>query len=451
MYFYRIFVPNDIGRLLRRDINRVPRRDNRVPRRDNRPPRRDINRVPRTSCCARSEQTKAVGIVRHGGAPVGEDTQDADVVGEDVQQLKDVAVGLDGVGNGGVVVAALGAVAQDATALERPGDDLEPELVGPGGVGARHDPAAVVEGDEVRQRRRDDPDAVGLVGGQVGDGVGERGGRLAVLVEVDGLRAERGLVVEPVENVRVVERLGPDAARVDAGLPVLVDELLGVGRLRVVAVKGHGDAVDGRVLELGRELQAQLVRHANVLLVRQHGAAAAVELGAPDGRAEQVRLGRRRRRVGPLHARAQRLELGERNVGRAALGRRRPAVLGRREGRRALCVERRVRHYVGRVVEVALRVAAHELAVAREGDVALEHAGAHAGAGEVRLDRVFGHEKGAAACFLVSFCFFGHIVPNAPDIPRWAMLQAEGLNSLMSLHSSSCFFTGLSLMSSTSQ
>ncbi len=53
---------------------------------------------------------------------------------------------------------------------------------------------------------------------------------------------ELGFVLEPVEHVGELERLGPHAAEADAGGAVLVDNLLAVDVQRVVAGRAPGRA-----------------------------------------------------------------------------------------------------------------------------------------------------------------------------------------------------------------
>lgn len=279
-----------------------------------------------------------------------------------------------------------------ARALQTPGDDLKAQLIRLLGVVAG-DNLAVLAGDEVRQGRGDNLDAVGVVLGEVGDG-GVHAVKVGNLVEVHGLLGELWLVLEPVEQVVVEEALGPDAAGGDAGLLEGVDELLGVLLLGVVALEGHGH-LGG--LELRGELQAEGLCHGDVLLERERGAAGVVEVGAPAGDAAQVVGGRGGAGVEGVHLGAQRLELGEGEVAGAALGRGGLAVGGGLEGRGALAVELGDVDDVGGGVQVALAVAAHQLQVLGEGDVALEHAGAHASARQVGLARVLGELQGAAA------------------------------------------------------
>jgi len=103
-------------------------------------------------------------------------------------------------------------------------------------------------------------------------------------------------------------------------------------------------------------------------------------------------------RVGRVHLSAEGLELGDGQVRGAAHGRGRGARsrVGRDEGLRALGPERREKD-VGGGVQVALRVAADELAVLGDGDVALDDTGAHGNGGLVGLRGVLREQQGRAA------------------------------------------------------
>src|SRR5262249_34033890 len=108
-------------------------------------------------------------------------------------------------------------------------------------------------------------------------------------------------------------------------------------------------------------------------------------------------------RIEAVHLADQRPELREGEVGRAAQRRCRPRArarhgieLRRCERSRALLGEVGEQDVGGRV-QVALVVAADELSVARERDVALEDAGTHASARLVALLRVLGKLQRSAA------------------------------------------------------
>lgn len=193
----------------------------------------------------------------------------------------------------------------------------------------------------------------------------------------------------------MVKGLGEDARRRDAGPLVVVDELLGVHVQRVTALEGHGHHGP---LELRAVSQAQLLDQGNVLRVLHDCAAGGVQVGAPAGGAAEVVVGVGGAGIESVHLGAQRLELGERDVAGATLGRGGLAVGRRLKGLRVLGVERRHRHNVGRGVEVALAVTAHERKILGEGNVAFERAGAHASSRQVRLPLVLGElERGASA------------------------------------------------------
>ena len=180
--------------------------------------------------------------------------------------------------------------------------------------------------------------------------------------------------------------------RGDARRLVFVHDRLGV-HLGRVAVERH---VHDRFLQLGRELRAQRLEQLDRFGVRHQVRAVGVKIGAEGGVAFHVVLDRGRGRVRAVHLGLEGLELGQRQVRGAALGRRLFAVRGGREGGGAFRGQRRGQD-VGGGVQVVLRVAADELLVGGEADVAFQHARAHRGGGEVRFDRVFGEHQGRAA------------------------------------------------------
>ena len=138
------------------------------------------------------------------------------------------------------------------------------------------------------------------------------------IVEEHGLPAEGRLVLNPVEHVGLVEGLREDIAWTDAGGLELVDHLLRVHLLRE-PVEGHRD---GRRLELRCHLDAKLFEERDAFLERQEMSAgrARVQVGAEVWRATEVFRWRLRGGVERVHLAGQRLELGERELARAALG-----------------------------------------------------------------------------------------------------------------------------------
>ena len=74
--------------------------------------------------------------------------------------------------------------------------------------------------------------------------------RVHEAVEEDGLAAKRGLVLDPVANVLDEERLRKDLTGIDAGMLVLVDELL--PRNLVCTVQPRREEFD--FFQFGREL-----------------------------------------------------------------------------------------------------------------------------------------------------------------------------------------------------
>src|SRR2546428_13837435 len=86
-------------------------------------------------------QAHAVGVVRHRRRPVGEDAEDADLLGQHVKCDQDVTIVVEGVQRRLVVeLRARSALRRQhflddaARALEGPGDDIEPSLLGLLGV-----------------------------------------------------------------------------------------------------------------------------------------------------------------------------------------------------------------------------------------------------------------------------------------------------------------------------
>ena len=127
-------------------------------------------------------------------------------------------------------------------------------------------------------------------------------------------------------------------------------------------------------------------------VVGHQRAGGGVEIGAPARSRMRVGFPGRGLRVAGVHLAVQALELGQGQVAGAAAGRG-LAPGGRVGGLEVLAaLGRQVRagQDVGGGVQVALRVPADELPVPREGDVALDHAGAHAGGRQHALPRVLG-------------------------------------------------------------
>jgi len=163
-----------------------------------------------------------------------------------------------------------------------------------------------------------------------------------------------------------------------------IDQLLGVLILGIGALERHRDL--GR-LQLRRELAPHPLHQGDVLLVGHQRAGGGVEVGAPVRRRVHVGGQRSRVRVGRVHLAVQRLELVEGQVAGAALGRCLAAGgrVGRLETLRALRREVRPGQDVGRRMQVTLAVPADQLAILREGHVALDDPGAHPISGEQPL------------------------------------------------------------------
>ena len=237
---------------------------------------------------------------------------------------------------------------------------------------------------------------------------GSKPGRGAPPVEVDRLAAEGRLVLDPEEHVVEAEGLGPHLVRGDAGGPVLVDELARVVLL-AEAVKGHRHA---GVLQLGGHLHPETLEERDALGVGHQGALVddlpARDAPHVDGltrRGPEVLLHAPRGRIRDVPSATEGPELLEGEVAGAAAGAGRPdqrAVVAHHRGLerdRAPRGQGRGQDVGGRV-QVALGMAADQLQVPGEGDVALQDPGSHAGRRLVGLAGVLGEPRGA---------------------PRWAM------------------------------
>ncbi len=133
--------------------------------------------------------------------------------------------------------------------------------------------------------------------------------------------------------------------------------------------------------------------------MRHEGAAGGVEVSPERRCATEEIVDGRGVDVVTLHFPAQRLELRECDVAGAALGWRRNAFhgIGGDEGLRAFGGQVRLIEDVGRHVQVALGVTAHQLSILGERDVALQNPGAHANRRQQSFLGVFGElERGAA-------------------------------------------------------
>src|SRR5690606_38718733 len=150
--------------------------------------------------------------------------------------------------------------------------------------------------------------------------------------------------------------------RVDPRFLVLADERssLSLPGVRLLERRRHGGS-----LELGRELRAEVTEELDALGVSEERAARR--------EVSEVLFDRGGARVARVRLAAERPVLFEREIARAALGRsaRVRDRVGWRERLSAFRRERRREDVRGRV-QVARRVTAHELAILREGDVALD-------------------------------------------------------------------------------
>lgn len=204
--------------------------------------------------------------------------------------------------------------------------------------------------------------------------------------------AELGLVLDPVEDVVREEALCVYAVGVDLVLFEGVDEVLGV-LLLGVAVEGHGDFGS---LELRGEFETPGVDLLDVGVEGEECAAGGVEVGTEVGRAVHVFFYGCGVGVEAIHFSAEREELVLRDVRGAAFGGGGLAVCGGLEGCGALCAECGVEDVRGGV-QVALRVAAYELLVFGESDIALEDTGALSAGSIETFERVLRELEGSTA------------------------------------------------------
>lgn len=306
-----------------------------------------------------------------------------------------VTVALDHVRNGrDVVILVRSSLLQGPRTLQGPSDEVEASLLRSLRVRRGDNFAAVRSVKQSEDGRRQGAHALLVQLLHVTDSRLVALFRVDARVEVDGLLSEAGFGLDPVQDVILEERLRPYARGADAGLLVLVNELLGVGFLGVVALEGH---LDLGGLELWSELQAQALGDFDVCLVVQGGSAVIVYFCTPAGAAVLVFLGGSGIRVGRVHLGAEREEFVVGDVGGAAFGCRLGVLCRGLERRSAFLRKLRDQEDIGGGVQVALRVAAHELTVAGECDVALQDASAHARTGIESLASVLGELERATA------------------------------------------------------
>ena len=153
--------------------------------------------------------------------------------------------------------------------------------------------------------------------------------------------------------------------------------------------------VNGGSLELGSELTPKALDELDGFLVgRDAGTRVLVEV-CPPGGSTSIHVGFGRLGVcatAAVHLGTESLDFFEREIGRAA-----HRVDTRGPGRGALGVHFGALDDVGGRVQIALGVAADELSVLGEGDVALDDAGALEGCGLVRFESVLGILHAGAA------------------------------------------------------
>ena len=265
-------------------------------------------------------EAETIRIVRDRRRPVREDGLDPNLPAQHIQNLIQLPIVVRVRHNRGIVVIHVsGHASQRARTLKCPRDDVEASGLGRFRI-RRGDDGLVVRrrGEQVVERRGDDVDALGFQARQARDGGGVVGGRVAGLVEVDGLLAEVVVLGQPLEDVGRVEGLRPDALGVDPAPDEGVDHVARV-LLLCVAVEGHWDL--GRWgLEFWCEVAVarERVDEGDVAVERHDGAAGVVELGSPSGRAVLVVLRRLGARVEAVLLAAQGCVLCDGDVAGAA-------------------------------------------------------------------------------------------------------------------------------------
>ena len=337
-----------------------------------------------------SSQPKTIRIIRNRSRPIAKHAPNLDLLRQHIQHGVHIPIIINHTLD--ILVVVIPALIQPPAALKRPRDNVHARLLHRDSVLGRHDLALGIDLCQREECRCHDLDAAL---GEVGDarrGVGVPCGGVDALVEVHGLLGELGLVLDPVEDVVGEEALRVDAAGVDLVLLEGVDEVLGVLFLSV-AVEWHGDFGG---FELGGELEAPSVDLFDVGLECEERAAGGVEVGAEVGRAVHVLFYGGGIGVEAVHLCAQGEELVLRDVGGTAFGCGGLAIGCGLEGCGALCTEGGVED-VRRSVQIALRVAAHELLVFRESDIALENTGALSAGSVETFERVLRELEGCAA------------------------------------------------------
>ena len=120
------------------------------------------------------------------------------------------------------------AALERSRALKRPSNDIHPRLLSRNRILARHDLPLRVHLRQCKERRRHN---LNTALRKLGDGrcrIGISLGCVDAFVEVHGLLAELGLVLDPVEDIGGEEALSVDAVGIDLLLLERVDEVLGV-------------------------------------------------------------------------------------------------------------------------------------------------------------------------------------------------------------------------------
>ena len=177
----------------------------------------------------------------------------------------------------------------------------------------------------------------------------------------------------------------PDIGRIDPGILVIVDELLGIHCLGVVAIERHFDRWR---LQFRRELSAQRLDQFDRFGMRQQCAGRGIQIGAPARCAVHILLGSSGACICRIHLSVQALEFGERQFGGTAFRAGFFLSLG--------CRERFVA-FSGKIaaqdvccgVQIVLGVAADQFAILGEGHVTLDDPRAHPRCSDIGLRGMF--------------------------------------------------------------
>lgn len=231
----------------------------------------------------RTAQAKAISEVRNRCRPIAKQSFDTNLISQYVQKLVVLSIIIRDVGDGVEVVLLAALDCRKWTAsLVSPSNDVQSISLDRLRVLRWHNSLIrrTADADQHGNGRANDVDT-----GSFGDGEVLHS-RCKVFwgiefLKIDGLLAKVMVILQPVDNVIVEERLGPDTRYIDLLLAECVDKILGV-LLLGVAIERHGH-LRWRGLELRCEVSVARVRfhEVNVLIEGQELATSVVELCAP--------------------------------------------------------------------------------------------------------------------------------------------------------------------------